>query len=208
VYAEDLENALLLLAQGESIYYDGRFVIETEARHTWRSLLSQRVGWAYGFARVYTARFGSLAACIEGRPFLAYQYYGYLGVMGLLLHPVRVASLALLALSTLGGLQLLLGVSLLPAVMGTDPAYFLLAYFKYTLFALLAATLLDGGFRRLREFLPVLPIYFFYALWQVAPTTLGYANWVSLRLVGRRVYRDHFETEAGAARPPANGAGT
>jgi cellulose synthase/poly-beta-1,6-N-acetylglucosamine synthase-like glycosyltransferase len=193
VYAEDLENALILLSRGESIYYDGRFAIETVARHTWKSLLSQRVGWAYGLARVYFENFASLRACVAGRPFVAYQLYGYLGVFGLLLHPVRVASLLLLALSTFGGLQQLFGVDVLPALLAPDPAYFLLAYVKYTIFALLAAALLDGGLRRRREFLPVLPLYFFYALWQVVPTTLGYANWASLRLAGRRVYRDHYQ---------------
>jgi hypothetical protein len=99
---------------------------------------------------------------------------------------------------------LLLGIAQLAWVPA--PAYFLLAYLKYSAFALLALALLDSGPRRWREFLPVLPVYFFYALAQVVPTTLGYANWVSLRLGGRRVFRDHYESDDGARRSGNGGA--
>jgi cellulose synthase/poly-beta-1,6-N-acetylglucosamine synthase-like glycosyltransferase len=54
VYAEDLENAVILLSQGERIYYDGRLVISTEGPGTWRRWFSQRVGWYYGLIKVYT----------------------------------------------------------------------------------------------------------------------------------------------------------
>src|SRR6185295_20093658 len=56
VYAEDLENALILLAHGEGIYYDGRLVVETDAVMTPGHLFSQRVGWHYGLIRVYAQR--------------------------------------------------------------------------------------------------------------------------------------------------------
>src|SRR3546814_15503781 len=32
VYAEDFENAVILLSRGESIYYDGRLLVSTEGR--------------------------------------------------------------------------------------------------------------------------------------------------------------------------------
>ena len=60
VYAEDLENALILLANNESIYYDGRLVVETDAVPTVRRLFSQRVGWHFGLMRVYASRWRSL----------------------------------------------------------------------------------------------------------------------------------------------------
>src|SRR5262249_13703709 len=59
VYAEDLENALILLARRESIYYDGRLVVETEAVEGVRRLFSQRVGWHFGLIRVYLSRWRS-----------------------------------------------------------------------------------------------------------------------------------------------------
>ena len=38
-------------------------------------------------------------------------------------------------------------------------------------------------------------MYFFYALMQILPNTVGYANWLSLRLWGRRVFADHYQDE-------------
>ena len=43
-------------------------------------------------------------------------------------------------------------------------------------------------------------MFFFYQLALVIPTTFGYLNWLSLRFLGRRVFRDHFDS------PETNGA--
>jgi hypothetical protein len=40
---------------------------------------------------------------------------------------------------------------------------------------------------------PIVPLYLFYALTHIAPMTVGYTNWVTMKLWGRRVYRDHYE---------------
>jgi hypothetical protein len=37
------------------------------------------------------------------------------------------------------------------------------------------------------------PLYPIYAILHVIPATIGYLNWVALRLMGRRIYRDHYE---------------
>jgi hypothetical protein len=47
---------------------------------------------------------------------------------------------------------------------------------------------------RARHF-ATLPFYPFYALLQYAPMTVGYLNLLSLRLSGRRLYRDHYEAD-------------
>ena len=56
----------------------------------------------------------------------------------------------------------------------TEPWYFLLAYVKYLLVGLLALFLARGRGQRLR-LLPVVPVYFFYALAQIVPTTINTA---------------------------------
>ncbi len=56
VYAEDLENAVILLSHGERIYYDGRLVVSTEGPGTLARWFSQRVGWYHGLLKVYTER--------------------------------------------------------------------------------------------------------------------------------------------------------
>jgi hypothetical protein len=42
---------------------------------------------------------------------------------------------------------------------------------------------------------PILPIYFLYVLLHLAPITVGFANWVTLKLWHRRLYRDHYQHE-------------
>jgi hypothetical protein len=40
------------------------------------------------------------------------------------------------------------------------------------------------------------PLYFFYAVAQIVPVSVGYANWLSLRLRGKRLFADHYQEEA------------
>ena len=54
VYAEDFENALVLLGLDERIYYDGRLVVSTEGPGSVKRWFSQRVGWYHGLIKVYT----------------------------------------------------------------------------------------------------------------------------------------------------------
>jgi len=41
---------------------------------------------------------------------------------------------------------------------------------------------------------PILPIYFLYVLLHLVPITVGFANWVALKLWHRRVFRDHYQS--------------
>lgn len=195
VYAEDLRNALILLGRGESVYYDDRLVAETEGKRTWRAWFSQRVGWSYGLIRVYFENFRDVRGSSRGGLFFKYQYLVYMGLFALVLHPLRVLSLLLLVLSTVNGLDGLVGLNWIPEGPLTDPAYFLLAYVKYTGYALLASSVLAADHSEWMALLPTVPIYFFYGLTQILPATLGYSNWVSLRLGGSRIYRDHYQDE-------------
>lgn len=194
VYAEDLRNALLMLGSGERIYYEGRLLIETEAKRTLRSWFSQRVGWFYGLLKVYSENFGDVLRCASRGPFLAYHYLVYLGVLTLLLHPLKLVSLALLSLSFFNAFDNLLVLGLIPDTTATDPLYFLLAYVKYT-FLTAAVILLVVPFRERARLLFTTPVYFFYALMHIVPITIGYLNWISLKLFRRRMYKDHFQDE-------------
>jgi cellulose synthase/poly-beta-1,6-N-acetylglucosamine synthase-like glycosyltransferase len=194
VYAEDLRNALLMLGSGERIYYDGRLMIETEAKRSLRSWFSQRVGWFYGLLKVYTENFGDVLRVASRRPFLAYHYLVYLGVLTLMLHPLKIVALVILSVSVLNAFDNLLVLGWIPDTAATDPLYFLLAYMKYTV--LIGAVILLVVPRRERaRLLWTTPAYFFYALLHIIPITLGYLNWISLKLFGRRMYRDHFQDE-------------
>jgi len=194
VYAEDLENTMILLGQGQRVYYDGRLVIETDGKRDWSGWFSQRVGWTFGLLKVYTRRLFGLFGGKDRRPLFIYHYLVYIGFFTLLLHPLKLVSLALLAASAANGVDNLLGLNWIPDGPATNLLYFPLAYLKYTTFSLLSLWLAVSRGER-RRLAPVVPVYFFYALIHLMPSTLGYLNWFSLRLNGRRIYRDHYEKE-------------
>jgi cellulose synthase/poly-beta-1,6-N-acetylglucosamine synthase-like glycosyltransferase len=194
VYAEDLRNTLILLREGERIYYDGRLVVQTEGKSEWRSWFSQRVGWFFGLIKVYTEHLRDMLRCTGRRPLLFYQLVVYMGVFTLLLHVLKLLSLGVLVASVANGLDNSLGLDWIPDVRATNPLYAVLAYLKYTGLALIALITAVGRGQR-RQLLSVVPSYFVYVLIHLVPITVGYLNWLSLRLWGRRLYRDHYQEE-------------
>jgi cellulose synthase/poly-beta-1,6-N-acetylglucosamine synthase-like glycosyltransferase len=192
VYAEDLRNALLLLARGERIYYDGRLVVETEPKRTWREWFSQRVGWFYGLLKVYLEQVRDVGRIIRQGSLPFYNYAVYLGVFTILLHPVKVVSLLLLTLSLANGADYVLGLGVVPDHRWSEPSYFLVTWLMYTGLTVVMFYLCVDR-RERAELAPVVPVYAFYALAQIVPATLGYLNWFTVRVTGRRLYRDHFE---------------
>jgi cellulose synthase/poly-beta-1,6-N-acetylglucosamine synthase-like glycosyltransferase len=193
VYAEDLENAFILLSRNEQIYYDGRVVVETDVPSTTRRWFSQRVGWQFGLLRVYAGHWRDLLTRAKTNAAFAYQYVLYLGVFVLALHPFKLVGLPLLAFSALNGIDVLAGNYLIPDTTVTNPLYFIAVYLKYTALMILAVPCAVGR-RERGSVWPVVPLYTFYALSQIIPATVGYANWFSLRVLGRRVYRDHYQS--------------
>lgn len=194
VYAEDLENTLILLANGERIYYDGRLVIETEGKRECRALFSQRVGWYFGLMRVYTENLRRVFRIANRRLVFFYQYVIYMGIFAILLVPLKPLGLMLLVASALNGLDNISGLSLIPDISATDPTYFVAAYLKYSGLCLVALWLGVGRSDR-GHLLVVAFIYVFYAVAHIVPITVGFLNWFSLRLLGLRVYRDHYQDE-------------
>jgi hypothetical protein len=192
VYAEDLENTLHLLGRGERIYYDDRIVAVTQAPRTLASWFSQRVGWYFGLSKVYVERRKEIWSAAHRGPFAFYQYVIYLGIFGLLLLPLRVASGLILALSFAQSLADILGITFLPRLAAANPLLFAVVYLKYLALVLLGMGLVTNRTER-RVLLPLAPFYFFYVLLQLLPATLGCCNWLTVRLRGRRLYDDHYD---------------
>ena len=195
VYAEDLENAVLLLLDGERIYYDGRLVVETEGMPTIRRLFSQRVGWSFGLLKVYAEHWrGLLRRAAKGFVF-TYQYIVYMGIFVLVLHPLKLIGLVLLGVSALNIVDNAVGLNLIPDTAITSPAYFVMMYLKYTLLVAFVLPLAAPRGDR-RQMLRVVPFYLIYGLAQIVPSTVGFLNWYAVRLCGRRLYRDHYQVAA------------
>jgi cellulose synthase/poly-beta-1,6-N-acetylglucosamine synthase-like glycosyltransferase len=193
VYAEDLETALILLNDGERIYYDGRLVVSTDRPNSFRHWFSQRVGWYHGLLRVYTERLPELWRVGRRDPFAMYNYIGYLGVLGLGLHALKLVSAALLTVSVAAIFDNLFVLHLLPYAGPVNPVYFVGASVSYLGLGSLA--LFTVVPHRDRAYIaPILPIYFIYVLLHLVPITLGFANWVALKLWHRRVFRDHYQS--------------
>jgi len=192
VYAEDLENAVILLSHDERIYYDGRLVVSTEGPGSVRRWFSQRVGWYHGLVKVYVERFSKIWRISQRTPFAFYHFILYVGVLSLGMHLVKVASAALLIISFAGGFDLLFLAHGLPASPLTNPSYFIAAVGSYLVLGVIALfTVVPKAERAYTA--PIVPLYLFYAIAHIAPMTVGFGNWIALKLWGRRLYQDHYE---------------
>ena len=193
VYAEDFENAVILLNRGERIYYDGRLVVSTEGPGTLRSWFSQRVGWYHGLLKVYVERFGEILKISRRSPFAAYHYLFYVGVMSLAMHLVKMVGAVLLFLSFLAGLDAMLLDRFVPQGSIVNPTYFSAAISSYL--ALGVVALFTSVPKTERAYAaPIVPLYLCYALVHIVPMTIGFGNFFSRRLFGRRIYQDHYES--------------
>ena len=192
VYAEDLENTLILLSRGERIYYDGRLVLSTEGPGSWGRWFSQRVGWYYGLIKVYTERLGEIRRIARRTPFAMYHYVVYTGLLLLVWHLVKMASAVLLLASLAAGFASLLLGDLIPTNAVTNPVYFVSAVAGYLVLGGLA--LFTVVAKQERGYVaPIVPLYLCYAVAHIAPMSVGFGNWIALKLLGRRLYRDHYE---------------
>jgi cellulose synthase/poly-beta-1,6-N-acetylglucosamine synthase-like glycosyltransferase len=192
IYAEDLETAIILLRNDERIYYDGRLVLSTEGPGSLRHWFSQRVGWYYGLLRVYTQHLRDLWHIGRRDPFAMYNFVGYLGVLALGLHVLKVVSAALLTVCVAAVLDSLFVFNLLPGGGLINPLYFFGAAVSYLALATLA--LFTVVPRSDRAYIaPIVPIYFLYVLLHLVPITVGFVNWLSVKLWQRRLYRDHYQ---------------
>lgn len=205
VYAEDFENAVILLSQGERIYYDGRLVVSTEGPGTLGRWFSQRVGWYHGLLKVYIERLGAIWRISKRTPFAGYHFVIYIGGLSLALHLVKILSALLLLISLLGGFDSLFLVHLLPRNALTSPAYFIGAVGSYLALGVFA--LFTVVPKQERAYIaPIVPLYLLYALTHLAPMTVGFGNFIALRVSGRKLYRDHYEPGERAAEPSAASA--
>ena len=203
VYAEDLENALILLSLGERIYYDGRLVVSTEGPSSWKQWFSQRVGWYYGLIKVYAERLSEIWRVAQRTPFAMYHYVVYTGFLLIVWHLAKMASAALLLASLASGLDGLLDGGLIPATALTNPVHFVSAVGGYT--ALGALALFTVVPKRERGYVaPIVPLFLCYAVLHIVPMSLGFGNWIALKLFNRRLYRDHYESSGDRDGAPAN----
>jgi hypothetical protein len=169
-------------------------VVATEGKRTLRGLFSQRVGWSFGLAQVFFRDFDRIRRASAGRPLLTYHLLVYAGLAGLLLQPVRALGVGVLCLSLLNGVDNVLRLGWIPDGTWTHPLHLVATYVHYTL--LVVAQVFIGLRRRERRRVwPIVPLYFVYALAQTLPSSIGYLNWISLRLIGRRLYRDHYQAD-------------
>ena len=204
VYAEDFENAMILLSHGESIYYDGRLVVSTEGPGKLTRWFSQRVGWYHGLLRVYAERFSEVWRVSKRSPFAFYHLIVYVGVLTIGLHIAKMVSAVLLVISFLSGFDQLLVGGLIPTGNIINPNFFISAIGSYLALGVIALyTVVPKAERAYAA--PIVPLYLFYAIAHIVPMTVGYLNWMTLRIWGRRVYRDHYTSDASLR---GNGAGS
>ena len=115
-----------------------------------------------------------------------------LGGLSLIVHPLKIVSAVLLVLSFISGFDNLFLANLLPRNSLINPSYFMAAIGSYLALGVFA--LFTVVPKQERAYIaPIVPLYLFYAITHIAPMTVGYVNWIAVKLWGRRVYRDHYE---------------
>ena len=193
VYAEDFENAVIMLSRGERIYYDGRLVVSTEGPGSLPRWFSQRVGWYHGLLKVYVERFSEVLRVSRRSVFATYHYLFYLGGLSLGVHLIKVVSAAVLLLSLLSGIDAILLDNIVPRQSLFDPEYFTAAISSYLALGVIA--LFTSVPKRERSYVaPIVPLYLCYAIVHVIPMTVGFLNYFALRFFRRRIYQDHYES--------------
>lgn len=203
VYAEDLENAMILLGKGERIYYDGRLLVSTDGPRSLSHWFSQRVGWYHGLVKVYLERFPDVLRVSRRSGFAAYHYLVYVGGLSLAMHLVKVVSAAILVLSLVSGLDALLLDNFIPRQNLFSPQYFTAAISSYLALGVIA--LFTTVPKEERSYAaPIVPLYLCYAIVHVIPMTIGFANYFSIRFFRRKIYSDHYESPADPRVTPGN----
>ena len=163
VYAEDLENALILLSHGERIYYDGRLVVSTEGPGTVPRWFSQRVGWYYGLLKVYIERFGEDLAHQQAHAVrhVSLRRSTWAGCRSIL-HPLKIVSALLLLMSFVSGFDNLFLANVFPRNALTNPSYFIAAIGSYLALGVFALFTVVPKAER-AYIAPIVPLYLFYA---------------------------------------------
>lgn len=205
VYAEDLENTLIILEQGRTILYEDELVLTTEGKRTLRGWFSQRVGWSFGLIRVLTLRWRSVVRVAHLGPWCFYNFGVYLALLSILLFPLKLAGALLFLAGLANALDTLLFFDAVPDHALTDPRYFAVTYSTY---ALLCACFYFYARPRVRlaTALTAVAFYPFYAVAQIGAMAVGYLNWLSYCAFGLRIYRDHYEAVIGLEGTGARGS--
>jgi hypothetical protein len=143
--------------------------------------------------KVYVERFPEIFRIARRSPFAGYHYIFYLGVMSLAMHLVKMVGAVLLLLSFLAGLDAMLLDKFVPQGSVVDPTYFTAAVSSYLALGVIA--LFTSVPKMERSYAaPVVPLYLCYALTHIVPMTIGFGNFFTQRLFGRRIYQDHYES--------------
>ena len=100
--------------------------------------------------------------------------------------------LSLLALSALNGVDNAFGLGEIPDVTMTSPYYFAIVYLQYLALMFVSWATAVGQSERV-GMLSIVPLYPIYALAHLVPSSVGFLNWITVRVWGRRVYRDHYQ---------------
>jgi hypothetical protein len=115
-----------------------------------------------------------------------------MGVLTLGLHLVKMLAATLLFLSLAAGFDHLFAAGVLPDSGLANPLYFATAVGCYLTLGIIALFTIVPESER-GYVAPILPLYLLYTLIHVVPMSVGFTNWITKRVWGRRLYHDHYE---------------
>jgi len=187
VYAEDFETSIMIMEDGWRTYFDNRVLVRTDVPDSLYKFTMQRMGWYFGLIKVALASAIKIRKCKD--PFLRYQFYFYNLGLTVFFHPFRVAAMLTLLMSIFG--YAFGWISPAIARYQVLPIYlivFVMLFYQFlALDAFVGSLTLDG-----RDFGVVLfyPLFMIYQVF--IPITIGYLNYITWMLIGRKVIKDPY----------------
>ena len=111
-------------------------------------------------------------------------------------------SVLLLLISLTATLDSVFAIGWMPLLAFTNPMYCVSAIGSYLLLSVVAQfTLIPKAERTYTA--PIVPLYLLYSMLHVVPMTVGFGNWIALKLWGRRLFQDHYEAGESVRKAPA-----
>ena len=189
VYAEDFETSLLILSSERRIYFDRRVVVRTSVPSTLKALTMQRIGWYFSVPKVTIPFLGRVRKCKDSM--LRYQFYVYNLIFTLLIHPFRVFAMLVLGTQAAAFFLGLFFESI--AKYQVLPMYLILVMSIIVFYNYLALEGFVGSITLERRDWPIVFWFPMYMAYQVlVPITIGYLNFLTWVMVGRKVVGDPY----------------
>jgi cellulose synthase/poly-beta-1,6-N-acetylglucosamine synthase-like glycosyltransferase/predicted regulator of Ras-like GTPase activity (Roadblock/LC7/MglB family) len=188
VYAEDLEISMLILISDLRTYFDKRVIFSTDVPLTLQRITLQRIGWHFGMLRVAIPYI--LKARSKKDTLFYYNFYFYILIINILIHPLKVLAIFSYVISLFAFLLGFIFPELLQYQFMSLSSIILISLFYIILSADSLIWSPDFSYRDIGTIL-------YFALYKgylnLLPITIGYLNYFLYFFFEKKLVNDPYE---------------